>query len=432
MDPNLVHTLLDRANELLEAGKPEDSLRCLDEIEPPLLDPEDRVELGAIRAWAFSELGRNAEALDVLEPLLDEFTAAPRLLGTLGVVLSNGGDLSAAREAIEEAIRIDDSDESNWANLGLIFERLREFRLAQETYEHAMKLGVSIDWLLQRQAAVLAEMGQMGPARAALRRCLSLTPEDADAWTTLATLHCEEGEFPQAFECFERAAALQPDCPNLRLNWGMAALRCGDLTVAHEQLWHLIRSDGASYRPPLLRAMVTEAENDNQAALAEFDAAVEAVRGGGAQDLACVLELAMDHAARHDLRPRSRKLFALAYTANVCTVELCEAFRQTVGRRRAHASWFSLLIEADYRPGLVEVRPRSQFRAATLLRHVRNIQVVAADRDDAVALALRTARRHGERNVQLREIVGEEPVTDDYIGVYEIEREALVFGEDAE
>ena len=71
MQPEDIETLLDRANRLLEAGKPDESLRCLDELDAYTLETDDRIEWASLRAWALSEMGRDEEALDTLYPLLD-------------------------------------------------------------------------------------------------------------------------------------------------------------------------------------------------------------------------------------------------------------------------------------------------------------------------------------------------------------------------
>ena len=141
MQPEDIETLLDRANRLLEAGKPDESLRCLDELDVYALETDDRIEWASLRAWALSEMGRDEEALDTLDPLLEEFPKSARLLGTLGVVLSNTDDLEDARDALEEAIDLNPDDEVSLANLGLVCEKLRDYERALELFDRALEPG---------------------------------------------------------------------------------------------------------------------------------------------------------------------------------------------------------------------------------------------------------------------------------------------------
>jgi hypothetical protein len=141
--------------------------------------------------------------------------------------------------------------------------------------------------------------------------------------------------------------------------------------------------------------------------------------------------MAMDFYARHRLRPRCERVLDRAYAANVCTVELCEAYREITGEHVDDAYWFNVLLEADYRNGLLEVYDRSTPRRGHFTRFARDYQVVARDRDEAVGLVLEFAGRMGETNPRVREFIGEEPLKDACTGIYEVQSESLVFADDA-
>jgi tetratricopeptide (TPR) repeat protein len=430
MDVDDAGSILDRANELLEAGHPEESLRCLEALDGELVEAEVRMECGSLRAWALSELGRGNDALDVLEPLLDEFPQSARLHGALGVVLSNDGDLDEACEALERAVALDGEDEVALANLGLVYEKLRQHEQALEVYDRALKLGAEIDWVLRRTAAVQAELGDLAAARSTLKRYLSLAPEDADQWITLGMLHSDDLEFEQAFRCYRAAEKIAPDSAALRLNWGVTAVRARKLDAAQRQLKYLERLEPDSSRRLLLEAFIREEQGRLEQAQQGYVDALACVQRDDYGELTYALEMAMDFFARHEMREPCDQLMGQAYRLNACTVELCEAYREATGRPVEQANWYSLILEADYRAGLEEVVDPSDAVNRRYTRFLRNYQVVARDHDEALMMAVEFAERMGESGVQVREFVNEEAIAETCIGVYEIERDSLVFARD--
>ena len=95
-------------------------------------------------------------------------------------------------------------------------------------------------------------------------------------------------------------------------------------------------------------------------------------------------EMAMDFFGRQKLRARCERLLDRAYQANACTVELCEAYREVTGEYVAQACWYSLVIEADYRTGLLELRGHNGSANQPPTRFTRNYQVVARNHDEIV------------------------------------------------
>ncbi len=427
MDPQRIESLLADANRLLETGKPAESLKVLDEIEGEPLDSEQLVEWATLRAWALSELDRSGEALELLAPLVEEHGESSRLLGTLGVVLSNEDRLEEALEVLEQAVALDEEDEVLVANLALVYERLGHVRRAAELYDRALELGADVDWVLVRKAAVLAEMNDTAGAKATLRRYLSLAPDDANQLISLAILHSDDDEFEAAVDCYRRAEAADPNSPSLRLNWGVSAVRGGDLVEARRQL-HLLRElEPESNRPELLRAFILEEEHGLGEACAIYDRLLAELRDDDEDEVTYTLEMAMDFFSRQKMVKRCERLLKRAYALNACTVELCEAYREATSEHVNEARWFSVVVEAKYRRGLCEAYAADADPRGPFSRFLRNYQVVAYDRDHAMAMVVEFARRMGETDARVREFLSEEEIEDTHTGVYEVERDSLVF-----
>ncbi len=428
MQPHDLDAVFEQANRHLEAGKPEDALRCLAPIEGALLEVDDRIEWTALSAWALTELGRHREALDRLEPLLAEFEESARLLGALGVVFSNMGRLEDACEVLEHAQELDPEDHSLVANLGLVYEKLNQFENALSRYDEALARGGEVDWLLQRRAAVQTELGDDRGAAATIKRYLSLAPDDDAQWINLAILYSDQDDFTSAFACFAEAARVAPDSPLLRLNWGVTAVRAKRVDVAREQLEVLNRIDPGSSRPILLQAFILEEEGGLDAARAEYRRALAACAPGDDAERTYALEMAMDFAARHELLDECDALFAQAYRENACTLELCEPYREVKGEPLDRGSWFSVTIEADYRAGLCEIADTETAEPqGPPTRYQRVFQVVARDRDDALTSIRNVLDQNGETNAVIREFLNEESLENTHSGIYEIERDSLVF-----
>lgn len=426
MSSNDVQRILSEASLLLESGRPAETLNCLRRIE--LLGDDDfRIECGALRAWALAELGHVDSALETLRPLLESFPDSARLHGTLGVVLSNDGNLEDACEALEQAVELDGDDPTALANLALVHERLREFEMALELYDRAIEVGADIDWLLERKAAVHAELGQYEQAKRTLRRYLSIAPEDVRQLVFLATLHGDDEEYDEAFRCLAVAEHIAPNDPSVRLNWGIVAAQAGRFEVAQRQLRLLRHIEPRSPRVMLLEAVICDYDGQVDAAAQRYEQAVQCADPTDAAAFQDTIEMALDFFVRNGFSAQCERIFDLAYRANACTIDVCESYRSAVGEHIEKAAWFSLLVEAAYRPGLCEVRDRSGRGNQLPNRYARNVQVIARDRDEAMAMVSDLLRRMGEQNVRITEFIADEAMENVHLGPYEIEREALVF-----
>ncbi len=427
MGPEQINAALEEANRLLEAGNPDECLRQLDSLQAHVVELDDRIECAALRAYALAELGRIEEALELLEGLLEQHPDSPRLYGAMGVVLSNDNDLEAARQALENAVALDAQDETLLGNLALVYEKLNDYETASRLYDQAIAQGADLDWALQRKAFVLTEAGSTAEARATIRRYLSLVPDDADQWIALAILHSDDAQYDEACNCYREAERIAPDSAGLRLNWGVTAVRSGNLALARRQLAELRRVAPDSMRPLLLHAFILEEQGNLRAARHCYREALTRVDETNRAELTYVLEMAMDFFARGNLRERCERLLQRAYAANACTVELCEPYRELSGVHVARGFWFNLVVEADFRDGLCAVYEEGA-ESGPHQRYQRNFQVVARNHDEATEIVLDFMARAGEAHVSVREFVREEAFEDFYTGIYEIERESLVLG----
>ncbi|MBL8878842.1 MAG: tetratricopeptide repeat protein [Phycisphaerales bacterium] len=431
MEPDFIESVLAKASDLLETGKPAESLQCLEQLEGMVSEPEDRIECGTLRAWALSEMDRVDDAIQTLEPLIDEFPNSARLHGTFGVVLSNADELEAARASLEKAVSLDNRDDVAASNLALVCEKMGDLGTAIKLYDRALDLGAELDWTLQRTAAVLYDLGDVELARKTLKRYLSLAPDDAEQWITLGIWLSDSNLFEEAAQAFARSEEINAESPTLRLHWGESEARAGHVKSARRQLKLLQKLSPGSPLPSLLRAWILEQEQNFAAADKCYREAIERVRPEDYSELTFTLEASMDFYV--DLRDIAmcERIFEDAYFHNACTIELCEAYRESSGEKIKDAVWFSTLVEADFRDDLTPWIRRGREGDSHPARYYRNIQIVAKDRDEAIASAVALLERMGERNVRFVEFLGSEPLEEAFTGVYEVGYDIDLAGDDA-
>ncbi len=420
MKPDEINAHIRLAGELLGDGRADAALEQLDEVDAALLEFEQRLEIGSLRAWALAQLGRSSEALELLAPLIDENPDSVRLHTTRGIVLMSLDRFDEACDALEFAVTLDPGDAVALANLGNAYENLREFDDALRTYRDAESHGADLIWLLQRRAAVYRETGDFVAARGTLRRYLSLMDEDGDAWVSLAIVLSELDDFESSFACYERASQLDPESEALHFNWGLTAERAGELAVARRELHWLEQNVPDSAQVRILRGYILERETDVDGAAEEFLAAVDAADPGDADELCYAYEQAMGFYADHRLRRRADALLRRAYADDACGVELCEAYRELTGERLASGMWYSILAEVAQRAHSRSHRAGGRADDARETA-ARTFQVVARDREHAAELLRQFLRQMGQVVTSSLEFADEERVEDVFAGIYEVE-----------
>ena len=412
MDSDFIEDQLQQAADLLDAGKPAEALRCLEAIQDELLESEERIECASLSGWALSGLGRADEAVALLQPLLEQFPESSRLFGTLGVVLSDAERLEEACDVLEKAIELDHTDGVLLANLGYVHEKLHDCVAATKLYDRSLQNGADVGWVLRRLATVQCDMDEHAAARASLRRYLSLCPEDSAEWISLAIVYSELGEYDDSFECYRRAESLGADDVSLHFNWGLTAERAGRVEDARARLRRLTAVASDSPQVAVLRGFILEHEGDLEAAFASHLEAIVRAGGEHIEERVYAYETAMDFCAEHKMRDEAEALFRRAYADDACSVELCEAHRELTGESLDRAYWFSLMMDKRGR----RRGPRSKTRSTA-----RRFQVVARDRDHAIAMVHEFVQRMGDTKVSVSEFVNEEPMEDTFTGIYEVE-----------
>ena len=98
-----------------------------------------------------------------------------------------------------------------------------------------------------------AALGRNHAAITALRAITRRTPHHAESWANLGLLLKDDGAYPEAIAAYDKALALAPDDPRIRVNRVVALLRAGRWTEAWPDYeWRLRLAGHATSRPRLL------------------------------------------------------------------------------------------------------------------------------------------------------------------------------------
>ena len=184
LDPNNAGAYVAQADMLSIAGRPEDALRALEHVRrlnPRAPPPSYAYELG----WAYRAAGRYTEAITTLQEFLSRKPDA--MAAHLHLALSYwwqwlsqqspaGQTLEPAMAAVQRALAFNDSWYVNHMVLGYIY-------LYQQQYDQA-----------------LAEM----------ERAVTLAPNEAESYATLAVVLSCMGRTEEALEAAAQALRLKP------------------------------------------------------------------------------------------------------------------------------------------------------------------------------------------------------------------------------
>jgi tetratricopeptide (TPR) repeat protein len=92
----------------------------------------------------------------------------------------------------------------------------------------------------------LEQEGQVSEAVNAWRAIAKAHPSDAEAYAHLGFLEARQEHYKEAIPLYEKALALNPSMPSLRLNLGLAQFKAGELKGAIQTFTPLVKSEPAS------------------------------------------------------------------------------------------------------------------------------------------------------------------------------------------
>jgi tetratricopeptide (TPR) repeat protein len=120
------------------------------------------------------------------------------------------GDLTAERELFEQLATAYPNDERAHTLLGNFYLGLREYTLAIEQYEKAIKINPEFSQPYNQMGYAYRYLGELQDAERAFRKYIKLIPDDPNPYDSYADLLMKMGRFNASIESYEKALTFNP------------------------------------------------------------------------------------------------------------------------------------------------------------------------------------------------------------------------------
>ncbi len=192
-DPGLTSARVLRARYFLNNGHPD---RAFDDLK--MVDPAHakEVEVVTLQADVFNALGRSAEAVSLLQQMVDENPKSAETLALLAEAKLMAGDGDGPQGLIDQALSLEPRSPRALYVRGRMLENAKRFEDAQLDYQAALKSDPAFVPVLSRLWRVELQLGAKGDAIGTLERLdhmgeisldekVSLAELSADTWVNL-------------------------------------------------------------------------------------------------------------------------------------------------------------------------------------------------------------------------------------------------------
>ncbi len=158
------------------------------------------------------------------QALRDDPSSAEALYG-IGSVYLNQNKNAAAREAFERCVKLTanypDTQPDAWNNLGVLDTREGDVAAAVEKFQQALKLNPRHLLSLNNLGSAYRSLKRWSEARETLEQAIAIAPDDAEANYGLGMVYAHANDTGKAYEYLQRALNARPDYPEALNNLGV-------------------------------------------------------------------------------------------------------------------------------------------------------------------------------------------------------------------
>lgn len=132
-------------------------------------------------------------------------------LTNLGLLYSDQSAYPEAESSLEEAVRLDPSNQTAWSNLGVVRRRLNKTSAASEAFRRAYDLAPKDPWVINNLALSYTDAQEWMAAVSLLRQATQSHPNNSSLWLNFGVSQLGLGNETGALESFEATIRTDPD-----------------------------------------------------------------------------------------------------------------------------------------------------------------------------------------------------------------------------
>ncbi len=191
---------------------------------PGLNQPGQASLTGFVAAQRLFEAGKRKQALEKINRVLLDNVELVDAHWFKGLILKQMGNLDAATESIELALRLDSSDPRAWYELAHIRKQSKRYDAALEAIECALEQAQQNDSSLHKyyllKGVILTRLERMDEALETYRESVQDDPHFIAGHYELGKLLFKTGAMEEAVQQLELAASLKPEAQTTRILLG--------------------------------------------------------------------------------------------------------------------------------------------------------------------------------------------------------------------
>ena len=225
MNPEETAAMIGLGHSLQVTGRLEESAGC---YRNALIHMPEQPEAHVNLAAALRSLGDHDGAIRHCEAALALDPNSVGALNNLGLSLCERGETAKAIETLGKALQEDPNNAATLHNLGAVSHGAGRYEDAHHYLLKALDLKPNWPEAQCSLGNLLRETGHLEDAAAAYRAGLDGGAADFKAFANLGLTLLNLNKPHEAIAVYEKALALQPDQPDIRMSLGIAQLATGD------------------------------------------------------------------------------------------------------------------------------------------------------------------------------------------------------------
>jgi tetratricopeptide (TPR) repeat protein len=170
---------------------------------------ENRVESLYSQAFILRNQGQSQKAYLLCEQVLKIAPKQPETLGLMGIMLAEANRPFDALSFFEKSLQ-SKKDPSTYNNRGNLYQTLKQYELALEDYETALKINKNFTDAYFNQGNCYKDLNQPAKAIDCYHKAVLSNPKYYTAYTNMGLCYQNLQEFNQALECFNKAIEIEP------------------------------------------------------------------------------------------------------------------------------------------------------------------------------------------------------------------------------